>query len=87
MAALAETIEAPENGYERVSFGARVRVRDEDGKERSYRIVGVDEADPERGLIGWSSPMARALMGKRAGEQALAKLPERELKLNLLAVE
>lgn len=87
MAALAETIEAPANGYERVSFGASVRVRDEAGEERSYRIVGVDEADPERGLIGWNSPIARALIGKRAGERATAKLPERELTLTIISVE
>ena len=65
----------PPEGRGRVKFGAYVRVRDEGGTETEYRIVGVDEADPQRGLIGWPSPVARALMGRQAGEKAVVKLP------------
>lgn len=95
MAALAEVVEPPAGGYERVAFGATATVRHEPsaggaafgGHERRYRIVGIDEADPERGLIGWPSPIARALMGKRVGETAIARLPEAEERLIILSIE
>jgi transcription elongation factor GreB len=87
MAVLAETIQPPEIGYQKVSFGATVKVRTTDGAERSYRIVGVDEADPEAGLIGWSSPIARAMMGHKPGDKVIAKLPESQLGLEILGLE
>ena len=86
MAVLAETIQPPENGYQKVSFGATVLVRAQDGSMRSYRIVGVDEADPEAGLIGWSSPIARALMGHKPGDKVIAKLPESQLGLEIVGL-
>lgn len=86
MAALADTIEPPASGYSRVSFGARVTVREPDGTERSWRIVGVDEADPERGLVGWTSPLAKALMGKEAGGTATVRLPDGSMELRIISV-
>ena len=86
MASLADTIEPPASGYARVSFGARVTVLEPDGTERSWRIVGVDEADPERGLVGWTSPLAKALMGKEAGGVALVRLPEGSMELKVVSV-
>jgi transcription elongation factor GreB len=57
MSSLAEVQRPPPPELrDRVKFGAAVRVRGEGGSEEEYRIVGVDEADPERGLIGWPSP-------------------------------
>ncbi len=50
-----------------VAFGAWVSIR-RDGTPARYRIVGEDEADPARGLLGWTSPLARALLGARVGE-------------------
>jgi transcription elongation GreA/GreB family factor len=47
----------------------------------------VDEADPARGLIGWPSPVARALMGRQAGEKAIVKLPSGQRALTVIAVE
>jgi transcription elongation GreA/GreB family factor len=38
------------------------------GREQTYRIVGEDEADPNRGTISYVSPVARALLGKQVGE-------------------
>lgn len=60
--------------------------RGQGGREIEYRIVGIDEADPDRGLIGWPSPVARALVGKRAGERAKVKLPSGELELLVLDI-
>jgi len=78
MASIAETVEPPSGGFDRVKFGASVTVADEAGAESTWRIVGVDEADPEHGLIGWTSPMARALIGRKPGDAAVARLPEVE---------
>ena len=53
---------------DRVAFGATVEVLEEDDRRSRYRIVGEDEADPDRGLLSWVSPPARALAGARVGD-------------------
>ncbi len=68
MLARIEVIDPAAQAGERVLFGARVTVRQEDGGERVYRIVGVDEADPARGQVSWVSPLAKALLGRRPGK-------------------
>ena len=53
----------------KVIFGATVDLEDQDdGKSISYQIVGEDEADIKQGRISFSSPIARALIGKESGE-------------------
>ncbi len=60
----------------RVVFGATVRLEDEaTGAQVSYQIVGDDEADLKQGLISISSPIARALIGKEAGDIAEVRAP------------
>jgi transcription elongation factor GreB len=59
----------------RVFFGAWVTLEDEEGKEARYRIVGPDEADVRKGFVSVDSPLARALLGKREGEEALVEKP------------
>lgn len=51
-----------------VRFGVEVKLRFADGNERSFRLVGEDEADPARGLISWVSPIGAALMGHETGD-------------------
>ncbi|MEJ1959831.1 MAG: transcription elongation factor GreB [Nitrosomonadales bacterium] len=53
---------------EQVFFGATVTVCGQDGVERTFSIVGVDEADAGRGLISWVSPLARALFKARVDD-------------------
>ena len=60
---------------DRVRFGAWVTVRDSAGEKR-YRIVGADETSAADGWISVDSPVARALLGKCAGEKVAVKLPE-----------
>jgi transcription elongation GreA/GreB family factor len=55
-------------GTVEVAFGCRVIVRRAGAGIVSYRIVGEDEADPPAGLLGWTSPLAGALIGARVGE-------------------
>ena len=60
----------------RVVFGSTVLLSDEDsGNEVTYQIVGDDEADLKQGLISISSPIARALIGKDAGDVAEVQAP------------
>jgi transcription elongation GreA/GreB family factor len=55
-------------GSTEVAFGCRVTVCRAGGGLASYQIVGEDEADPRAGLLGWTSPLAAALIGARIGE-------------------
>jgi transcription elongation factor GreA len=60
----------------RVVFGATVDLEDEDsGAKVTYQIVGDDEADLKQGLISISSPIARSLIGKEAGDSAEFQAP------------
>jgi len=59
----------------RVYFGATVTIADEHDAERVLTIVGDDEADAGAGLIGWGSPIARALRGAAIGDVRRIDLP------------
>ncbi len=60
----------------RVVFGATIDLEEEStGQEVTYQIVGDDEADLKQGLISISSPIARALIGKEAGDVAEFQAP------------
>jgi transcription elongation factor GreB len=69
-----------------VRFGATVELADEDDQRRTLTIVGDDEADASNGRIGWSSPMARALVGARAGDERTVRLPAGEKSYEVLAI-
>jgi len=55
-----------------VQFGSLVKIQREDGREQTFRIVGEDEAEPASGSISYVSPLARALIGKRVGDELRA---------------
>src|SRR5258708_30384667 len=60
----------------RVHFGAWVTLEDDAGGEMTYRIVGPDEFDVDRGFISIDSPVARALIGKRGGDEVTGRRPK-----------
>jgi transcription elongation factor GreB len=62
----------------RVYFGAWVRLEDDAGEERLYRVVGPDEIDPALGYISIDSPMGKALIGKSLDEELTLMLPQGE---------
>ena len=66
--ASAQLLETTPDG--RVRFGGSVTIEREDGRTQTWRIVGEDEADPAKGSVSHVSPLARALMGKRVGDEA-----------------
>jgi transcription elongation factor GreB len=72
--------------HDEVRFGATVRVRSRAGEERAYEIVGVDEADAEHGRIAFSSPLARALLGKRQGDSAELRTPRATEELEVVHI-
>ena len=84
--ASAELVEPLTQPHSEVRFGASIRVRHDTGKESTYRIVGVDEADAAVGSLAFSSPLARALLGKRVGEVAEVRTPRSNEELELLEV-
>lgn len=67
--ASAQLVETAPDG--RVRFGGAVTIEREDGRTQTWRIVGEDEADPARGSVSHVSPLARALLGKRVGDEAM----------------
>ena len=69
----------PPADFSAVAFGHRVTFRRDDGRRQAFRIVGEDEADPRNGSISYVSPVARALIGRGAGEIALAGDQEIEI--------
>ena len=70
----------------RVFFGAVVELQDSEGGNKTYRIVGSDEADAARGCISVDSPLARVLLKKEEGEVVTAVLPGGEQELTIVAV-
>ncbi len=78
---------APGDGpADAVRFGATVTVRDGSGEESTYRIVGPDEIDLDRHWISWMSPIARALLNARQGDQVPFVFPSGEDVLTILDV-
>ena len=77
----------PPSDPKRVFFGAWCKVEDEDGNEKTYRIVGADESDLEKGYISMDSPVARALLGKREGDSLTIKVPKGDVEYTILAVK
>jgi transcription elongation factor GreB len=74
-------------GEGRCYFGAWVTVEDEDGVERRVRILGVDEADLDRGHISYRSPLGRALLGKREGDTIVVRTPSGEREVSVTSVQ
>ena len=82
----AEIIDPCSQKSEQVLFGATVTVCDEEGKQRVYRIVGIDETDGKRGRISWISPMGKALLKARVGETVTVHTPRGDEDLEIIQV-
>lgn len=70
----------------RAGFGTRVTVEDGDGRQIAYDLVGPDEADLAAGQISIASPVAQALLGKRAGDAAVLRRPKGDVEVTVLSV-
>jgi transcription elongation factor GreB len=82
----ATVVEPRTDGAQQVFFGAFVEVEDEEGVRATYRIVGEDEIDLDKGHISWRSPLGRSLLSKRSGDAFLLRRPSGEVELTILSV-
>ena len=72
---------------ERVTFGAKVEIENLDsGDIRIYKIVGPDESDIKNNLISVLSPIARALIGKKIGDEAIVVSPSGEVEYEIINI-
>ncbi|HZV98078.1 MAG TPA: transcription elongation factor GreB [Methylophilaceae bacterium] len=85
---IAEVVDAEkQQNLEKVYFGAWVTLYSlERETEHVYRIVGQDELDPSNGHISWTSPMARAMLGKQPGDMVRVQAPGGEESYEIVEV-
>ncbi|HEX7669519.1 MAG TPA: GreA/GreB family elongation factor, partial [Polyangiaceae bacterium] len=84
--ATAHVVDPAKQPHDEVRFGAKTVVRSASGEERSYQIVGVDEADATAGRVAFVAPIARALLGRRVGDVAVVRSPRADEELELLSI-
>jgi len=77
---------ASQTARDQVRFGATVELADDDDSRRTLTIVGDDEADASAGRIGWSAPLARALVGAKIGDERTVRLPAGEKSYQVMAI-
>ena len=73
--ARAQVIDPTTLSGDKVMFGATVELLDEDDKPVKYQVVGPIEADAKTGRISFSSPLGRALIGRKVGEEVEVQTP------------
>lgn len=81
-----QVVERPEHPDGAVRFGAWVELEDEDGELVEYRIVGPDEIDLERKMISMDSPVGRAMIGKREGDEVTVRRPKGEIVYTVIKI-
>lgn len=81
-----KVVEGVPDDQGKVFFGAWVSVEDEAGETKTYRIVGPDEFDLSQGKISMDSPLARALLGKRQGEDVVFRSPQGDKELFIAGI-
>ena len=77
---------AGQQALDQVRFGATVELADDDDNRHTLTIVGDDEADAAAGSIGWSAPLARALIGAKVGEERTVRLPSGEKSYEVITI-
>ncbi|MDB4956900.1 MAG: transcription elongation factor GreB [Myxococcales bacterium] len=79
-------VKEPPTDPSRVFFGAWVTLEDEQGDTVTYRIVGPDESDTSKGFISMDAPVAKALLGKRDGDDVLVRRPKGDITYTIVGV-
>jgi transcription elongation factor GreB len=74
------------HGSDQVFFGATVTYADARGEERTITIMGIDEADSLQGQVSWISPIARALLKSRVGDEVRLVTPQGVQEIEVLDV-
>ncbi len=85
--ALAHVIDPSKISQDKIAFGAKVKVLDTNtGEEKIFTLVGSDEADVKNGKISISSPVAKSLIGKSAGDIVTIKAPAKTMEYKILEI-
>lgn len=83
----AELVEPPIEVKYSVLFGATVKTEDENGDIHTVTIVGEDEADISQHKVSWVSPLAKALIGNKVGDNVVWKRPAGDLNLEIIEIK
>ena len=85
--ARAEVIDVAAIESEKIVFGATVTLIDEDDNKKTYQIVGEPESNIEQGKLSIKAPIARALLGKMEGDEAIVKSPKGDIVYEIVSIE
>jgi transcription elongation factor GreA len=86
MLSAAKVIEEPPAKADYVRMGAHIKVVDGEGDEETYYLVGSHEADPRRGQVSNESPVGRALIGRRVGDEVTVVAPAGTFNLKIIEI-
>lgn len=85
---MAQVIDPSTIKEDKITFGATVHLNDVDNDTKVvYHIVGEDESDAGSGRISISAPIARAMLGKRVGDEVIVKLPKGDREYEVVKIE
>lgn len=85
--ALADVIDPSKISQNKIAFGAKVKVLDlSSDEEKTFTLVGPDEADAKNGKISISSPVGKALLNKEIGDVATIKAPAKTMEYEILEI-
>jgi transcription elongation factor GreB len=82
----AKVVDPASQSIDEVRFGATVELADEDDHRRTVTLIGDDESDATNGRIGWSAPLARALIGAKVGDERIVRLPAGKKSYAVIAI-
>ncbi|EAL5902363.1 transcription elongation factor GreA [Campylobacter lari] len=84
----AQIIDPSSYEHDSVKFGSTVVVEDlESEKQSTYTLVGINEGNLEKGYISISSPIAKAMLGKKEGDDFKVRLPKGESEFEIISIE
>lgn len=84
----AQIIDLDKQSPEEVWFGATVTLKENNESElQQFQIVGVDEADVSKGKISFISPIAKILLGKKVGDEAVLRTPNGDRKFEIIGID
>ncbi len=72
---------------DKVQIGSRVTFADEQDRQQCVQLVGEDQADAASGLVNWASPLGRALLGARPGDEVLWQRPAGDRLVEIIRIE
>ncbi len=86
--AIAKIVNLTEQPQDEIRFGATVTLKiGTNSKHQTYQLVGVDEADISKNKISFITPIAKILIGKKVGEQAILKLAKEDRVFEVMGIK